>query len=60
MCRFWWAVTRISDFGKARSRKHVGREREVTDTLKLTMDGFRRVYDLGYCGSLSERAKAGT
>lgn len=37
MCRFWWALTRISDFDKARARKRVGREREVTDTLKLTV-----------------------
>ena len=37
MCRFWWTLTRISDFGKARSRKHVGRKKEVTDMLKFTV-----------------------
>lgn len=37
-CRFPWAKARISDFDKdkARSRKYVGREREVTVMLKLT------------------------
>lgn len=46
-------MTGISDFDKVRTRKHVGREREVTDTLKLTMASGECVA-WSYCGSLRE------